>query len=178
MLCCLIGGGLLAWLARSARRRGGSDPTPLLAMLFGFGAGLLAVELVINALAPFGLVAVTGPLAARIALVAAPALIALPAARAGAAGALFSRSGTAALMAGTVAGALVGEEADLHLFTLHRAPGFLAGVATHLPAFVFIGALLAWRARLPEDPILPPSIGDACCGVGSPGRNPSQGRGI
>jgi hypothetical protein len=178
MLCCLIGGGLVAWLAKSARRKGSPAPSPLLAMLFGFGAGLLVVELIISMLAPLGVVEVTGPLAARAALVAAPALLALPAARAGAAAALLTRSGTIALTAAAVGGALVAEEADLHVLTLHSAPGVLAGLATHLPVFLFLAGGLAWWARLPEEAILPPSICEPDCRVESPGPNPLQGREI
>jgi hypothetical protein len=47
--------------------------------------------------------------------------------------------------------ALVAEELDLHILTLHSAPGILAGVVVHLPGFLFLAGGLAWRARLPDE---------------------------
>lgn len=126
-------------------------------MLFGLGASMLVVEVIITVLVPLGVVEVTGPLAARVALLVIPAGIAVVAAQAGAAGSLTSRSGTTSVMVAAVAGALVAGEADLHLFELHSAPGILAGLATHLPGFVFLAGGLVLRATLPEEP-----TGDWC----------------
>jgi hypothetical protein len=146
MLCCLIGGGLVALLARSARHAD-RPHNPLLAYALGLGGGLLLVELIITALSPFGGVDVTGPLVTRIALLAGPAAIATAAARAGATGSLLSRTGTTAVTVAAVAGALLAEEADLQLLTLNSAPGVVAGVAAHGPAFVLAGLGLIWRRR-------------------------------
>ena len=151
MLCCLIGGGLVAWVARSARRSAGRPQSPLLSLLFGFGAGTLVVELIVSVLAPLGVVDVTGPLAARIALLVVPAAMAGVATQAGAAGSLLTRSGTMAVTVAAVAGALTAEAADLHAFTLHSAPGVLPGVAVHLPGLLFLVGGLAWRAKLPVE---------------------------
>ena len=151
MLCCVIGGGLVAWVARSARRSAGRPQNPLLTLLFGFGAGILVVELIVSLLTPLGVVDVTGPLAARIALLVVPATAAGIATQAGGAGALLTRSGTMAVTVAAVAGALAAEAADLHAFTLHSAPGVLAGVAVHLPGFFFLAGGLAWRAKLPVE---------------------------
>lgn len=127
-------------------------------MLFGLGASMLVVELIITVLVPLGVVHVTGPLAARVALLTIPAVIAVAAAQTGAAGCLMSRSGTTSVMVAAVAGALLAGEADLHLFELHSAPGILAGLATHLPGFLFLAGGLAWRAALPEEA----AIGEEC----------------
>jgi hypothetical protein len=151
VLCCLIGGGLLALVARSARRRAGRPHNPLVAVLFGLGAGMLVEALIVSLLAPMGVVHVTGPLAARLALLAGPAVVAGLGVSAGGAGGLLSRSGATAVTVGTVAGALAAEEADLHAFRLHSAPGIVAGLAVHLPAFLFLAAGLAWRVRLPDE---------------------------
>src|SRR5207253_558005 len=91
------------------------------------------------------------PLAARLALQVVPAVAALVATSAGAAGALLTRSGTTAVTVAAVAGALAAEEMDLHAFTLHSVPGVLAGLAVHLPGFVFLAGGLAWRAKLPDE---------------------------
>ena len=151
MLCCLIGGGLLALVARSARRRAGRPHNPLVAVLFGLGAGMLVEALIVSILAPMAVVHVTGPLAARLALLVGPAVVAAVAIPAGGAGGLLSRPGVTAVTVGTVAGALAAEELDLHALRLHSAPGLVAGLAVHLPAFLFLAAGLAWRARLPDE---------------------------
>jgi hypothetical protein len=154
VLCCLIGGGLVAWLARSARHHAGRPVNPGLGLLLGFGAGALVVALIINLLAPLGVVTVTGPLAGRLALLLVPAVGAGLAVSVGAAGSLVSRSGTTAVTVGAVAGALAAEELDLHAFTLHSAPGLAAGLAVHLPGFVFLAVGLLWRGSLPaEEPV-------------------------
>jgi hypothetical protein len=151
VLCCLIGGGLVAWLARSARRNAGRSVSPALSLLFGFGAGAFVVGLIVSVLAPLGVIDVTGPLGGRVAMLVLPAVAAGLALSGGAAGSLLSRSGTMALTVAAVAGALVGEELDLHAFRLHSAPGVMAGVAVHLPGFLFLAAGLTWRAKLPPD---------------------------
>ena len=156
MFCCLIGGGLVAWLARSARRHAGQPVDPGLGLLLGFGVGALVVALIINLLVPLGVVDVTGPLAARIALLVVPAVAAGVAVSRGGAGSLLNRSGTTALTVAAVAGALAVEERD--------AAQVVAGLAVHLPGFVFLAAGLAWRAKLPaEEPVpggcdCPPAI--------------------
>lgn len=151
MLCCLIGGGLLALVARSARWSAGRPQNPFVAMLFGLGAGMLVEALIVSLLAPMQVVRVTGPLAARLALLVGPAVVAGIAAAAGGAGGLLTRPGATAVTVGASAGALAAEEADLHAFTLHSAPGIVAGLAVHLPAFLFLAAGLVWRARLPDE---------------------------
>lgn len=156
MLCCLIGGGLVAWLARSARRHAGRPAGPRLSLLLGFGAGGLVVAVIISLLVPLGVVHVTGPLGARIAVLVVPALAAMAAVSQGAAGALLDQSGTMAATVAAVAGALATEEADLHAFRLHSAPGVLAGLAVHLPGFVLLAVGVAWRAQLPDsEPVEP-----------------------
>jgi len=109
-------------------------------------------------LAPLGVVDVTGPLAARIALLVVPAVVAGAAISAGVAGSLLTRPGTMAVTVAAVAGALAAEEADLHAFTLHSAPGVLAGLAVHLPGFRFLAAGLAWVCR-PRERVRPPVAG-------------------
>lgn len=151
MICCLIGGALVAALARSVRRGQGRPHNPLLALVFGFGGGMLFVALIVTALVPLGVVDVTGPLPARIALLVVPAVIAVAASQAGAGGSLLTRSGTTAVTVGAIGGALVAEEGDLHAFFLHSAPGILAGLAVHLPGFLFLVLGLGWRAKLPEE---------------------------
>jgi hypothetical protein len=151
VLCCLIGGGLLAWIARSARRSAGRPQSPLLSLLFGLGAGGLVVELIVSVLAPLRVVDVTGPLAGRLVLLVAPAVAAGAAASAGAAGSLLTRSGTMTVTVAAVAGALAAEELDLHGFRLHSAPGILAGLSVHLPGFLFLVVGLLWRAKLSDD---------------------------
>ena len=111
----------------------------------------LVVELIVSLLVPLGVVDVTGPLAARLALLVVPAVAAVVATSAGAAVALLTRSGTTAVTVAAVAGALAAEEMDLHAFTLHSAPGVLAGLAVHLSGFVFLAGGLAWRAKLPDE---------------------------
>jgi hypothetical protein len=112
---------------------------------------MLLVALIVTVLLPLGVVDVTGPLPARIALLVVPAVIAVAASQAGAGGSLLIRSGTTSVMLGAIGGALAAEEADLHVFSLHSAPGILAGLAVHLPGFVFLVLGLAWRAKLPEE---------------------------
>jgi hypothetical protein len=112
---------------------------------------MLVVALIVTALAPLGVVDVTGPLPARIALLVLPAVIAVAASQAGAGGSLLTRSGTTVVMVAAIGGALTAEEADLHAFSLHSAPGVLAGLAVHLPGFLFLLIGLAWRAKLPEE---------------------------
>ena len=154
MFCCLIGGGIVAWLARSARRHAGRPVNPGLGLLLGFGVGGLIVALIINLLVPLGVVDVTGPLLARIAVLVLPGMAAAVAVSRGSAGLLLGRSGAMAVTVAALAGALAVEEFDLHAFTLHSAPGVLAGLAVHLPGFVFLAAGLAWRAKLPaEEPL-------------------------
>lgn len=161
MICCLIGGVLVAALSRSARRGRARPHNPLLALVFGFGGGMLVVALIVTTLVPLGVVDVTGALPARIALLAVPALVAVAASLAGAGGSLLTRSGTTSVMVAAIGGALAAEELDLHLFTLHSAPGVLAGVAVHIPGFVFLLVGLAWRAKLPDEG----QLGEACgCG--------------
>jgi hypothetical protein len=109
------------------------------------------VALIVTALVPLGVVDVTGPLRARIAILIVPAVIATAASQAGAGGSLLTRSGTTSVMLGAIGGALAAEEADLHVFWLHTAPGILAGLAVHLPGFVFLLVGVAWRAKLPEE---------------------------
>jgi hypothetical protein len=162
VLCCLIGGGLLAWLARSARRHAGRPAHPLLSLLLGFGAGGLLMAVIVSLLVPLGVVHVTGPLAARLALLVGPALAAGAGTSAGAAGALLDPSGTAAVTVAAVGGVLAVEELDLHAFTLHSAPGVVAGLAVHLPGFVFLAVGLAWRAKLLAEPA-PAADGGAGC---------------
>ena len=112
---------------------------------------MLLVALIVTALAPLGVVDVTGPLPARIVLLVVPAVIAVAASQAGAGGSLLTRSGTTSVMLGAIGGALAAEEADLHVFSLHSAPGVLAGLAVHLPGFVFLVVGLAWRANLSQE---------------------------
>jgi hypothetical protein len=132
----------------------------LLALLFGFGGGMLFLALIVTALVPLGVVEVTGPLPARIALLVVPGVIAVAASQAGAGGSLLTRSGTTALTVAAIGGALAAEEADLHAFFLHSAPGILAGLAVHLPGFLFLVLGLGWRAKLPEEG----PLGGACGG--------------
>jgi hypothetical protein len=147
MLCCLVGGLFAAALVRAARRRRAHNP--LLALAFGFGTGALVVELVISALVPFGSVKAPGSLAARLLLLVAPAVIAVAAGLAGAAGSLLSRGGVMTVATGAIAGAIAAEGFDLHVFRLHSDVG-LAVVAVHAPAFLFLVGGLLLRSKLPD----------------------------
>jgi len=134
-------------MVRAARRRRAHNP--LLAIAFGFGAGALVVELVISALVPFGNVRASGSLAGRLLLLTAPALIAVVAGLAGAAGSLLSRVGVMTVAAGAIAGAIAAEVVDLHVFRLHSDVG-LAVAAVHAPAFLFLAGGLFLRSKLPD----------------------------
>jgi hypothetical protein len=134
-------------MVRAARRR--RDHNPLLAIAFGFGSGALVVELVIAVLVPFGDVKAPGSLAARLSMLFAPALIAVAAGLAGAAGSLLNRAGVLTVAAGATAGAITAEILDLHMFRLHSDVG-LAVVAVHAPAFLFLAGGLFLRSRLPD----------------------------
>src|SRR5258708_14619284 len=76
-----------------------------------------------------------------------------------------------AVTGAAVAGALAAEEADLHAFTLHSAPGVLAGLAVHLPGFLFLVGGLAWRAKLPDEA---PVVGDGCACPPAPAAEPGS----
>jgi hypothetical protein len=148
MLCCLVGGVLVAALARSARRR--KTHSPLLALLFGFGAGALVVALATAILVPLGGADARGPLPARLALLIVPALVAVGTGAAGAAGSLLVRSGVMTVTTAAIAGGVAAEEIDLHLLHLHTASGVVPAIAIHAPAFVFLLAGLRWRSKLPS----------------------------
>jgi len=150
MLCCIVGGVLAALLARSARRRG--PHSPLLALALGLGGGALGVELVVTMLAPLGAATASAPLAARLAFLVVPAVLAAGAGSAGAAGSLLTRPGVAAITAAAVAGAVLAEDLDLHVFGLHSTVGTVPAVAVHAPAFLFAAAGLRWRSKLPPAP--------------------------
>src|SRR5258708_2807529 len=102
MLCCLIGGLLFAGLARTARRGRDRPHNPLIGLVFGLGGGMLLVALVITVLVPLGVVDVTGPLPARVALLVVPALLAVAASWAGAGGSLLTRSGSTLVMVSAI----------------------------------------------------------------------------
>jgi hypothetical protein len=120
---------------------------------------MLCVALIVTTLVPLGVVDVTGSLPARVALLVIPAVVALAAGQAGAGGSLLSRSGTTTVTVAAVGGALAAEELDLHALTLHSAPGIVAGLAVHLPGFVFLAVGLNWRSRLPEETSLEKACG-------------------
>lgn len=170
MLCCIVGGLLAVALARSARRR--DTHSPLLALAFGLGSGALVVELGVTVLGPLGSVHARGSLLARLAWLIAPAVFAAAAGLAGAGGSLLVRSGVTAVTAGAVAGAVIVEDLDLHLLHLHSAPGAVAAVAVHAPAFVLLAAGLRWRAKLPESSADAPC---GCHGVADAGESPVEG---
>jgi hypothetical protein len=150
MLCCIVGGLLVAALARSTRRRRGHSP--LLALAFGVGSGALAVELVLTTLGPLGSAKTSAPLAARLAFLVVPALLAAAAGVAGAAGSLLVRPGVATVTAAAVAGAVLAEDLDLHIVRLHTTVGTVAAVAVHAAALFFVAAGLRWRSKLPPVP--------------------------
>jgi len=154
MLCCLVGALLAAALGRSARRR--RVHNPLLALLFGFGAGALGVELLITALVPLGVIRVPGTLAARLALLLVPATLAIVAGLAGAGGSVVNRQGALAVTAAAAAGAVLVEDLDLHVQRLHSAGGF-AAAAVHAPAFLIVAAGWWWRSNL-QEPGADPSL--------------------
>ncbi len=148
MLCCLVGGLLAAALVRAARRRRAHNP--LLALVFGFGVGALVVELVITVLVPLGSVQAPGSLPTRLAVLIAPALLAVSAGLAGAAGSLLDRLGVITIAAAAVACALTAETVDLHLFDLHTGIGVVAAVVIHAPAFLFLVGGLLLQSKLPD----------------------------
>ena len=148
MLCCLVGGLLGAAMLRAARRRRAHHP--LLAIAFGFGGGALVVEFVMSALVPFGSLKAPGSLAGRLLLLTGPAVIAVAAGLAGAAGSLLSRAGVMTVAAGAVAGAIAAEVLSLHVFRLHSEVGPAAAVAVHAPAFLFLAGGLLLRSKLPD----------------------------
>jgi hypothetical protein len=157
VLCCLVGGLLAAALLGAARRRRAHNPT--LALAFGFGAGALVVELVTAALVPLGGVSAPGALWARLAVLVVPAVMAVAAGLAGAGGSLLVRQGVMTVATAAAAGALVAEVVDLHLVRLHANIGLAAGVAIHVPAFLFLAGGLRWRAKLSRASAAAPSCG-------------------
>jgi len=168
MICCLVGGALVAIIAGAARagrgRNGGGLHVPL-AVLFGFTAGMFVLELFVAVLAPLGVVRTTGTLAARLALLAVPALVAVAAVAAGAADGLANRRGTTLLALSVTAGALAAEELDLHLLDLHVPRNTFGWAAVHLAVVAILVTGLVARRYAGHQ-------GWACCQeqVGGPGR--------
>jgi hypothetical protein len=148
MLCCLVGGLLVAALVRAARRRRAHNP--LLALAFGFGSGALVVELVMAVLVPLGSVQAPGSLAARLLMLILPAFLAGAAGLAGAAASLLSRGSVVNVAAAAVGGAIAAEVLDLHVLHLHSGLGLFAAVAIHAPAFLFLAGGLLLRSMLPD----------------------------
>ncbi len=146
MLCCLVGGLLVAALARAARSQRAHNP--FLAVAFGFGAGALVVELIAAVLVPLGGAHAPGSLAGRLSVLIVPALVAAGAGLGGAAGSLLTRPGVMTVATSAVAGAVAAEELDLHLLRLHSAVGVVPAVAIHAPAFLFLLAGLRWRSNI------------------------------
>ena len=91
-----------------------------------------------------------GALTARLAILIAPAIVAVAAGLAGAAGSLLRRGGVMTVAASAIGGALTAEGLDLHVFHLHSEVGLLAAVAIHAPAFLFLAGGLLLHSRLPE----------------------------
>ncbi len=149
MLCCLVGAALLAVLVRVARtgRRRTGPLAGLLTAVAGLAAGMFLLELMLSALALTGLVRATGPLPARLAVVAVPAVLAFVALAAGGGGQLGTRRDIALLALTAGGGALMGELLDLHLLRLHDPRGLVGNVTAHLAVVgIFGGGLLALRS--------------------------------
>jgi hypothetical protein len=149
VICCLVGGALLAVLARAARAgrdRNGGDLRLPLAALFGFTVGMFVLELFVTVLGPFGVVRTTGALAAGLALLAVPAVVAVATVAAGAANGLADRRGTTVLALTVTAGALAAEELDLHLLDLHEPRTAVGWAVVHLAVVaILIGGLVVRR---------------------------------
>lgn len=147
---------MVAVLVRSARHRRAHNP--LVALVFGLGAGALLVELIVTVLVPLGSVRAPGPLAARLSLLVLPAAMAGLAGLAGAAGSLLARPGVAIVTAAAGAGAVAAEDVDLHLLRLHSGLGVAAAVAVHAPAFLLVAGGLRWRSKVRS-----PADSPLCC---------------
>lgn len=172
MLCCLVGGVLVAALRKSARRGGTARHAPLLVVVFALATGMLAFELIVSILDPLGVVHSPGPLATRLAFVVVPGIVAVLAARLGAGPALLGQG--AVFVAGLAAsgGAFAAEALDLHVLELHAYSGLAAGVVVHAPALIFVAAGMWLHLKAtaacpcPAEPVVltVPSLGcENCC---------------
>jgi hypothetical protein len=148
MLCCLVGGILVAAVARGAARNSNRRPSLPAGLLLGATTGALSVEIFLATLVPLGLTGAPGSLLVRLALLVILAAVATIAVAAGGGTALRSARGTAFLGLAAGAGALVTEGVDLHLARLHVPAGTLEAVLVHLVPIGFLCAGLLRAGRL------------------------------
>ncbi|MGH8991981.1 MAG: hypothetical protein ACRDZ7_10720 [Acidimicrobiia bacterium] len=145
MLCCLVGGVLVAAIARSAARNPHRRQSLPAALLLGAGAGILSVEVFLATLVPFGWADAPGSLLARLVLIVVSAAFAAFGVAAGGPSALLSARGTAFLGLAAGASALLTEGVDIHLLHLNDPAGTLSTLLVHLVPISFLCAGL-WRA--------------------------------
>ena len=148
MLCCLVGGVLVAAIARGAARNPNRRQSLPAAVLLGVGAGTLSVELFFATLVPLGLADAPGSLVVRLALLVIFAAVAAIGVAAGGGAALLSARGSAFLGLSAGAGALITEGIDIHVVGLHDPAGALGAVLVHLVPIGFLCAGLLRAARL------------------------------
>ncbi|MGH9035145.1 MAG: hypothetical protein ACRD0O_05220 [Acidimicrobiia bacterium] len=168
MLCCLVGGVLVAAVARAAARNPNRRQSLPAALLQGAAAGTLSVELFLATLVPLGLADAPGALLVRLALLVVVGAVAAIGVAGGGGAALLSARGSAFLGLAAGAGALVTEGVDIHLVHLHQPAGTLVAVLVHLVPIGFLcaGLLRAGRLAGVEQPACHCS-GECGCGCQS-----------
>lgn len=147
MLCCLIGGFLVAAVARGVARHPNRRRSMPGAVFLGAATGVLAVEMSLATLVLVGMADAPGPLLVRLTLLVAAGAAAAAAVAPGAA-ALLSARGSAFLGLAAGASGLLIEGIDLHLLRLHDLSGPLATLMIHLVPVGFFVAGLLRAARL------------------------------
>ncbi len=148
MICCLVGGALVAAVARWAARNPNRRQSLPAALLLGAAIGVLSVELFLATLVSLGLADAPGSLVVRLAVLVITAAVAALGVAAGGSAALLSARGSAFLGLAAGAAALVTEGIDIHLAHLNRPAGTLEAVLVHLVPVGFLCAGLLRAGRL------------------------------
>jgi hypothetical protein len=155
MLCCLLGGALVALIARGAARNPHRRQSLPAALILGGAAGVLSVEVFLATLVPLGLARAPGSLLVRLAVLVVLAGVAAIGVAGGGGAALLSARGSAFLGLAAGAGALLTEGADIHVLHLHAPVGTPAALLVHLVpvGFLCAGLLRAGRLAGIEQPV-------------------------
>ena len=148
MLCCLIGGFLVAAVARAATRHPNRRQSLPAALVLGAATGTLAVEVFLATLVPLRLAEASGSLLLRLALLVIAAGAAAVGVAGGGATALLSARGTAFLGLAAGAGALLTEGVDLHVLHLYDPVGAMGNLLVHLVPIGFLCSGLFRAGRL------------------------------
>ena len=147
MLCCVIGGFLVAAVARGVARHPNRRHSLVGVVVLGAAAGVLVVEISLATLALVGMADAPGSLLVRLTVLLAAGGAAAMAVGPGAA-ALLSARGSAFLGLSAGAAGLLAEGVDLHVVRLHDPHGALATLLIHLVPVGFFVAGLLRAARL------------------------------